>query len=125
MSIDNLVTPERVVPLGTLRNSMGEVELYYDEANREVLRAYCFAGFVPETIHTGFLPTEYSCEELQVFIDVNYYPSCERATVEHIVWEGETCFQPSWDITTNSYVCDEADFKVEYIQRCKGVNITQ
>ena len=50
MSIDNLVTPERVVPLGTLRNSMGEVELYYDEANREVLRVYCFSGFVPDTI---------------------------------------------------------------------------
>jgi hypothetical protein len=29
---------------------MGEMELYYDVEKLEVLRPYCFKGFVPETI---------------------------------------------------------------------------
>lgn len=50
MSIDNLVTPERILPIGTLRTGMGDVELYYVEETNEIVRPYVFGGFLPPKI---------------------------------------------------------------------------
>lgn len=50
MTLDNLVTPERVLPIGVLSYNSYNIPMYVDCDTTEVYRAFGFGGILPVDI---------------------------------------------------------------------------